>query len=242
MLPEPYYQDNAVTIYHGDAVELLPGLAAVDVAITDPPYSAHVDRNVRAGVGQRPGSRKVSLGFEPLAAEVRTRIAGEFARLVARWILVFCEVEGVHLWQEALVDVGLDHIRTGAWMKRGAPPQFTGDRPAQGFETIEIAHQPGRKRWNGRGSHGVWTAKIVRGKGRTHPTEKPLDLIARLVVLFSDPGELILDPFAGACTTGAAAKALGRRAVLIEREERYCEAGARRLAQEELGFERVAAI
>jgi adenine-specific DNA-methyltransferase len=64
-----------------------------------------------------------------------------------------------------------------------------------------------------------------------HPTPKPLSLISYIVRLSCRPGGTVLDPFAGSGTTGRAAKDLGRKAVLIEREERYCEIAASRMAQ-----------
>jgi DNA modification methylase len=69
-----------------------------------------------------------------------------------------------------------------------------------------------------------------------HPTVKPLPLISYIVRLSCRPGGTILDPFSGSCTTGRAAKDLGRRCVCIDREERYCEIGAKRMAQGVLDF------
>src|SRR5690606_30894158 len=111
-------------------------------------------------------------------------------------------------------------------------PQFSGDRPAAGFDAITICHPSGRKRWNGGGAHAVWTHPVVingAGEARVHTTQKPLSLMTQLVSLFSDPGETVLDPFAGSGTTLVAAKNLGRRAIGIELDERYCEVAARRL-------------
>ena len=65
---------------------------------------------------------------------------------------------------------------------------------------------------------------------RVHPTQKPLALIRWCLSLVPD-AKTILDPFAGSCTSGLAAKLEGRKAVLIETNESYCEAGANRLAQ-----------
>lgn len=75
--------------------------------------------------------------------------------------------------------------------------------------------------------------KSVTSYTKEHPTQKPVELMQWCI---SKAGEVqtILDPFAGSGTTGEAAKALGKRAVLIEREERYCEVAARRLSQDVL--------
>jgi DNA modification methylase len=241
--PTPYYSDEFVTLYHGDCREVLPTLAPVTHIITDPPYSEHVhgsarssrmqssnDRGGRYGADTR---RNVDLGFEHLEPELRGACAQEFARLTSRWVLVFSDVESGHLWRGDLTAAGLDYVRTGAWIKLGSTPQFSGDRPATGFEAITICHPKGRKRWNGGGRHAVWTVPIVLDRGRNgarlHTTQKPEPLMHALVDQFTDPGETILDPFAGSGTTLLTAAQAGRKAVGIERDERYCEVIAKRL-------------
>lgn len=248
MLPKPYFSDAAVTIYHGDAAELLPLIDRAQHVITDPPYSQHVHGKSRRGGASAPAldgsgrhvassfARVKEFGFEALTPELRALCAREFARIAERWVLIFSDVEMAHEWRADLV--GLDYVRTGAWVKVGATPQFTGDRPAAGFEAITICHRAGRKRWNGGGKHAVWSEPIVLNRShndpRLHTTQKPLPLMTRLVSLFTDPDELILDPFMGSGTTLRAAKDLGRRAIGIEREERYCETAALRMGQEVL--------
>lgn len=71
--------------------------------------------------------------------------------------------------------------------------------------------------------------------GAEHPTQKPLELISWCLQLFPD-AQTVLDPFAGSGTTGRACKDLGKKCVLIEREEAYCEIAARRMGQEVLNF------
>lgn len=242
---KPYYEDEWTTVYHGRYEDVLPALDSVDVVICDPPYSEHTHKNVRSQKmhandrGGRYGAdmrRNVDLGFEFLNAEQRDFLSGEFARLSKRWVLTFSDVESDHLWRESLITQGLDYVRTGAWIKVGSTPQFSGDRPATGFEAITIAHPKGRKRWNGGGTHAVWTVPIVLNRSgknaRYHTTQKPLPLMSVLVELFSDPGEVVLDATAGSGTTGVAAKQLGRRSVLVEQSEEYCESIVHRMAQE----------
>lgn len=244
-----YYQDEAVTLYHGDNAKILPGLQPVDHVITDPPYSAHTHGNIRSAKmlandrGGRYGAdtrRNVDLGFDHLTPEGMMFAAEQFARLTKRWVLVFSDVESDHLWRDQLNAFGLDYVRTGAWIKIGSTPQFSGDRPATGFEAITIAHPKGRKRWNGGGKHAVWSVPIVLDRGRNgarmHTTQKPESLMLALVDQFTDPGETILDPFAGSGTTLVAAKGHGRKAIGVELEERYCEVIAKRLAQGAFDF------
>lgn len=75
--------------------------------------------------------------------------------------------------------------------------------------------------------------KSVTSYAKEHPTQKPVELLQWCIARAGDV-QTILDPFAGSGTTGEAAKLMGKKAVLIEREERYCEIAARRLAQDVL--------
>lgn len=235
----PYYADESVTIYHGDCEGVLPALGAVDHVITDPPYEAEAHAKGRrasppkvrsaAWTGDDPAIAR-PLGFEPITPELRAVAGAEMARLARGWILVFCQVEAAMLWRHA-VEPPARYVRTQVWRKPNGAPQFTGDRPGMGYESIVTAWAgDGRSRWNGGGRHGYYEFNTVRG-GTGHTTEKPIELMRELVALFSDPGDVILDPFAGSGTTGRAAKDLGRRAILIERDERWCEAAAERMAQ-----------
>lgn len=233
----PYYQDASVTLFCGDAMRVLAEIGAVDHAIFDPPYSEHVHTKSRSGKRRDDGavSAPVDLGFAALTPGLRSHVAQHCASQVRRWSLAFSDVESVWHWRQDFEDAGLDYCRTGAWVKEGATPQFTGDRPAAGFEAIVIAHRRGKKRWNGGGTHAVWTVPVVQDRGRSkqraHPTQKPDELMCQLVSLFTDPGETILDMFAGSGTTLAAAKRLGRRAIGIEQNEAFCRAAVERLRQ-----------
>ncbi len=243
-MTKPYYSDDTVTLYHGDCRDILPELDEVDHVITDPPYSEHVhstsrsrrmlsanDRGGRYGADLR---RNVDLGFTHLSDDLRETIAAESARLAKRWIMAFSDVESCHLWRDDFTAAGLDYVRTLEWRKIGCTPQFSGDRPAVGFEVITLTHPKGRKRWNSGGKRGVYDHPIVLDRGRSgvrmHSTQKPESLMAELLGDFTDPGDLILDMCAGSGTTGVVAKRAGRRAILIDDTERNCENAARRLS------------
>lgn len=248
-----YYQDEAVTLYHGDCREVLPTLDKVDHVITDPPYEAEAHTKARRVLrGVRPESavpswrdasgceRIETLPFEPIDNATRRHVAQECGRMCSRWALVFSQAEGAHLWEAEMIAGGLARRRWCVWVKPDGQPQFTGDRPGVGYETIVACHAKGASRWNGGGTLGVFTyVKNVSGSRYQdpHPTTKPEPLMARLVSLFTDPGETILDPFAGSGTTLVAAKRLGRKAIGIELSEQYCEVAARRLSQGALPLE-----
>lgn len=213
---------------------------AIDHVVTDPPYSAATHGKSRTGASMPDGfSRERDLGFDELAPGQREALALEFARLTRRWVLAFSDQEGAGGWISAVAAAGLDHVRVGQWVKLGATPQFGGDRPANGAEAIEIAHPKGRKRWNGGGSHAVWTHPIVVGSNpeRTaHTTQKPLPLMIELVELFTDVGEVVCDPFTGSCTTGVACLRLGRRFIGIERDAKYAALARERMRAEAQGL------
>ena len=78
----------------------------------------------------------------------------------------------------------------------------------------------------------IWEHPIV--SNQIHPTQKPLSVISDMIKDCSNPGDLILDPFAGSGTTLVAAKQLGRKYIGIEISEKYCEIARDRLRQEEL--------
>ena len=239
------------TLHHGDCLAGLRTLAdkSVDVVLTDPPYDDHTHKAGRsghlgAGTAENGGesskratfNRVRDLGFAALTSEQMTALAIEFARVSKRWVLIFCTVEMVSDWKRNLEAAGLQYVRTCAWHKLGSTPQFSGDRPAVAFECIVVAHRPGRKRWNGGGKHGFYEHPIVLNRGageiRVHTTQKPLALMRELVEDFTEPGELILDPFAGSGSTGVACGMLGRRFVGWELDENYYEIARRRLSGE----------
>lgn len=235
---KPYYEQDGITIYHGDCREVLPGLDSVDLVITDPPYSEHTHAkqwigNALTAEGKpRVATNHSGLGFAHLDPEFQVFLAGEFARLSRRWVLSFCDLEGVFGWRLALMDAGLEYVRTAIWDKVDSAPQFTGDRPASAAEAIVCAHPTGKKKWNGGGRRNVFRYAVNGERGpKPHPTTKPLPLMRDVVSLFADAGELILDPFAGSGTTLVAAHECGCCAIGIEIEERYCEIAAKRLAQ-----------
>ena len=221
-LPKPYYQDSACTIYHGDCREILPLLPKVDLVLTDPPYGEVTHKGARTGT-----EKKVLVDFDSFTTEKLLELTALFVDASRRWVFMTCE------WRHAakMEEAGLPLIRLGVWIKPNGAPQFTGDRPGTGWEAIAILHREGKKKWNGGGHHATWIHNIEQGE---HPTTKPLGLVKTWVQQFSNEGETILDPFMGSGTTLRAAKDLGRKAIGIELEEKYCEIAVKRLRQEVL--------
>lgn len=247
-------------VAHGDCRQIVLTLpdGAVDVTLADPPYSEHVHKSVRsarraelADVDEYPcrTRRTVDLGFDHLGGYTRRWIAKHIARVTKRWSAVFADVESGWLWRLSFNGTGLDYIRTIEWHRIGGAPQFSGDRPAVGVESITLAHPKGRKRWNGGGKQGVYLAEVdelpasyrvpivanrIGGRqDRVHTTQKPLELMLALVDDFTEPGEVVFDPFCGSGTTGVAALRRGRRFIGIEGKEDNAAIARERLEAEE---------
>lgn len=241
------------SVIHGDCARILPMLPskAVAAVITDPPYSEHVhskNRRMLRGAGRAAKTKAggkgrygdvglVPLDFSALKDELRSTCSSEFVRLANRWILAFSNAEATHLWEESLEAAGARHIRVGVWVKIAAQPQLTGDRPGTGCEMIEIAHSKSERcAWNGGGHHAVWHHMIAtdrNGTGdRVHTTQKPLPLMLELIEQFTDPDEIVLDPFCGSGTTGVACLRLGRRFLGVELDRTYAKVARERLAAE----------
>lgn len=216
----------------GDCREVLPTLDAVDHIITDPPYEQlmhdlHEAVKLRRSDG---GSERKALGFAGIN-EIREEVVAEFKRINRGWLLAFCNVEGVWHWRAALVAADLKFKTTCIWVKPDATPKLNGQGPALAYECITTTWcGRGHSRWNGGGKRGVFIHP-TNNTERTgeHPTEKPVSLMSELVGLFSNPQELICDPFAGSGTTGVAAVRLGRRFIGIERDPAHFDLAVRRL-------------
>jgi hypothetical protein len=124
---------------------------------------------------------------------------------------------------------------------RWSQPQKSGDRPTQGAELVTHAWgaRAKRKSWNGPGDLVSYEAKALRGAEK-HRTQKPLDLLLEMVSWYSNPGETVFDPCAGAGTTGLACRLLGRDFWGCELDPEWHGKASARLAGELSKTDRVA--
>ena len=224
----PYYQDDAVTLWLGDCREVLTSMADESVAavLTDPPYTERTHSKART-----PEHDGVT-AFAPITDNDLRAVLTQAGRVSSGWVVATLDYRHAAAFDLAPPE-RLKVQRLGVWVKTNPTPQLTGDRPAQGWESIAYMHRDDRRsKWNGGGAHGNYVAPIPPSEG--HPTAKPLPLVAQWVRWFTNPGDTVLDPFAGSGTTLRAAKDEGRKAIGVEVEERYCELAAKRLTQDTL--------
>jgi site-specific DNA-methyltransferase (adenine-specific) len=226
----PYYEDDAVTIYHGDALEVIPTLPLVDLVVTDPPYvigavSAGNMASKAGGWGDMMNSARWFRDWYAMAHE-RLSPAG------AMW--TFCNWRSLPVVMRAASDTGWPIASCLVWHKDWIGPGGTvGLRPAYELVALLPCESYGVV---DRGLPDVWTQKWASHKPSGHPAEKPVPLLSRLIRAGSTTKDdfLVLDPFLGSGSTLRAAKDLGLHAIGIEAEERYCEMAARRCAQDVL--------
>lgn len=211
----PYYEHAGITIYHGDCRDVLPLLdkASIDLVLTDPPYGINAVVN-----GKTFGTSN--------ACRVNTYlpVVGDDKPFDPDPVLRFgpAILWGGNHYSSRLPDATCWLV----WDKRDG-------LHSNPLADCELAwtnlRGPARlmsHRWMGMVKDSEWGE-------RWHPTQKPLALMSWCLSLVPE-ARSVLDPFMGSGTTLIAAKNLGRRAIGIEIEERYCEIAARRLAQEVL--------
>lgn len=208
--PKPYYNEDGITIYHGDNRQIVPLLPRFDLLLTDPPYGLNERWNGgnfkgKNGNGKLWGEKTPEWDKEPAPA----------------WMVQQC-IEAARL---AIIWGGNYYAMppSRCWLTWDKVQQFHGADCELAWTNLESTVRAFRM-------SRIDAYQNKADQPKQHPTEKPLELMAWCI---QQAGEVqtILDPYAGAGTTGRAAKDAGKTCVLIEREERYCEIAARRMAQ-----------
>jgi site-specific DNA-methyltransferase (adenine-specific) len=168
-----YFQDDFVTLYHGDSLELMPNIAdeSFDCVITDPPYTERTHSKVRNKI---PGGIREGVSFESFTEEQLNLALIECGRISKSWVIATLDYNHAFKF-ESQPPQGLRQMRVGVWVKNNPTPQITGDRPAQGWEAISYLHKQHKAKWNAGGQHGNYVTNLAAPTG--HPTPKPLSMI-----------------------------------------------------------------
>lgn len=233
---KPYYQDDSVTIYHGDCREVLADVLPAEPAVwlTDPPYSSGGFQEAGKAAGSIGTTRELTdddrLALDTLSTRGYQRLMREVLRNARH-----CDEIGVftdwRMWvhtADAIEDAGFMMRAMVVWAKPGGG---IGRPWLNAHELLAF----GMKRAANKdriGQPNVITCP--RSGNKLHPTEKPLHLIQTILGNMADG--VVVDPFMGSGTTLMAAKNLGRRAIGVDVRESYCEAAALRCSQETLAL------
>ncbi len=224
----PYYDEDGITIYHGDCRDVLPTLSdRVDAVITDPPFFMPATHYASRKTWPRSWS-----DTSILSAFWRTIVDECVAVLKPTGhMLTFCNGDSYPVFYPEMYR-RFDFLKSLVWDKG----HIGLGRVWRNQHELVIA-----ARWktsefydNGQTRSDVITVKVTPSNERTHPVEKPVSLLTELIQPTTPEEGIVLDPFMGSGTTLEAAKRDGIRAIGIEGEERYCEIAVQRLAQQVL--------
>ncbi|WP_374515546.1 site-specific DNA-methyltransferase [Brevundimonas sp.] len=243
-------------IHRGDCIEVLRSLpdASVDMVFADPPYNLQLGGDLL-----RPDNSKVDAvdddwdKFDSFAEyDAFSRAWLSECRRVLKpegSIWVIGSYHNVFRLGAAIQDLGFWVLNDIIWRKSNPMPNFKGTRFTNAHETlIWAARSREQKRYTfnydalkafneDTQMRSDWTLALCTGEERlkdeegkkAHPTQKPEALLHRVLLAATRPGDVVLDPFFGTGTTGAAAKRLGRRFVGIERDEGYAKLAEKRI-------------
>lgn len=242
---KPYYDAAGVTIYHGDAFDLLHELDGIGAVVTDPPYSS-------GGAFRGDRAQKTTIKYvNSDTAAYRPEFAGDnrdqrsFLAWAALWLSAarHASVDGAVLasfidWRQ--LPVLTDAVQAGGWIWRNVAvwhkPGIRMQRGRFSASAEFVIYATDGPAVDGEGSpQNVYACAPVDGDDRVHIAEKPASVL-RWVMQVVPSGAVVLDPFMGSGSTLRAAKDSGHRAIGIDVDERYCEVAAKRLAQEVLDF------
>lgn len=241
--PEPYYSDDLVTLYHGDSREILPELSGVDLVFTSPPYNLGTCPTGTAGVRRSSiAARDFAGGYASYSDAMpqdeyddwqRATVTALWGTLSERGAVFYNHkpriLRGI-VTLPTTYGEGLPLRQVIVW-DRGTGMNFSRSFFLPKCEWICVWAKPAfRLSSRSAGKVGdVW--RIRPEHAADHPAPFPVELPTTAIE--PTEAELILDPFAGSGTTLLAARNLGRRAVGIEMDERYCEIAARRVAEQQ---------
>ena len=229
-----YYQDDYVTIHHGDALELFGDIpdGTVDHVVTDPPYilQAGSSNTVGSKTGGWADMMNASHWFAAWYREASRTIRHDGS------LWTFGNWRTLPVMQRAAIDAQLPATSLLIWDKMWIGPAGPQALRSQ-HELCMLMSKPGFK-VKDRGQGAVLSIQASSSKPTGHPAEKPLALLRKIVELTSAlPGATILDPFMGSGTTLLAAKEMGIKSIGFEAEERWCEVAAKRLSQDSFNFD-----
>ncbi len=216
-MTEPYYQDEHVTLYHGDALEVLPSIVWAGCLVVDPPY--HMTPNTFRGTDDGAASSvatPVRLLTETFQHAYRLLPDGGTA-------FVFCD------WRRG---PDVTYLASIAGLRISTCVAWTRNRPGTGgmfrgsWDPIYVTSK-GAPSSKDRAAIPN-TVNADHPSNKEHPYEKPQRVLDHL--LSRIPPTVVLDPFAGSCTSGLAARRHGHTWIGIEVDERHCESAARRLS------------
>lgn len=203
----------------GDSLEIMRGFSdrQFDLVLTDPPYGIKMDKGFEGfegfgGFGEKIARKRYE--DDDWDAERPSKEYFDEILRIGKTVLIF----GGNYFADVLP-------RSSHWLvwdKLNTMPTFS---------DCELIWTNSTRKSVMKYTH-VWNGLIGKESVRHHPTQKPVELLKKLIEDYSEEGETVLDPFAGSGTTAVAAKQMNRNCTLIEINEKYCEVARNRLSQD----------
>lgn len=253
---------NLTKFIHGDCRHILaePPAEKVHMVFVDPPYNIRTNRPLLRPnatlvdpISHSTATFETDAAYDAFTHDWLTGVRTYMRSDATIWVMG--SYHSIFRIGNLMQDMGFWILNSIAWHKPNAMPNFNGTRLRNDVEFIIWAkhtqdsrytfHYHDMKARNGGKQMGsMWSMPTCVGSERLrdaegnklHPTQKPLALVERMVLLSTNPGDLILDPFAGTGTLAVVAKATGRRSLNIEYEQRYVQAAKARAAATEAGI------
>jgi len=255
----PYFQAGYFALYHGDSLELLKKFPenSIDMIFADPPYNlsnggftVHAGRRVSVNKGDWDKSKGFNgdYDFHYKWLEACRRILKPEGTL---W--VSGTYHSIYQCGHAMQALGYQILNDITWFKPNASPNLSGRYFTASHETLIWARKDKKAKhkfnyrlmkegeWNadfikkpGKQMRSVWaigTPKPYEKKFGKHPTQKPLELLNRIILASTIKDGLVLDPFTGSSTTGLAAILNGRKFMGIDTEKQYLNLSVKRLTE-----------
>ncbi|OGG43213.1 DNA methylase N-4 [Candidatus Kaiserbacteria bacterium RIFCSPHIGHO2_01_FULL_48_10] len=255
-LVKPYFQKNNFTLFQGDSIERLNQIPenSVDMIFADPPYNlSNNGFSVHAGrmVSVNKGSWDQSKGFiDDYNFHFRWLMAAKRALKPQGSLWVSGTYHSIYQCGHAIQSLGYHILNDVSWFKPNASPNLSCRFFTASHETLIWARKEKKAKhtfnynlmkegdWHadslkkpGLQMRSVWsigTPKPEEKKYGKHPTQKPLELLKRIVLASTNRGDLIVDPFTGSSTTGIAAVSHGRKFLGIDQETKYLDLSVKR--------------
>ena len=218
----PYYADDGVTLYHARCEDVLPAIApeSVDLLLTDPPY----------GIGVTLGGHRGHKGAMQGETVTGDDVPFDPSRLLAYGD---CVIFGGNYMTDILPPSGWiiwSKVQDNRWSHGKHSTRSLAEMAWTNIHKYVAIYNCF---WAGSPMHRMGSERGTQ----LHPTQKPVALMRWIVDRYTQPGDLVLDPYMGSGPIARACKDTGRRYIGIEIEERYCEIAVKRLAQDVLDFE-----
>ena len=264
IMQQPYYENSGFVLYNGDSLKILAELPenSVDMVFADPPYNlSNGGFSVHAGkrVSVNKGNWDKSKGFQDdYDFHYKWLEAAKHVLKPHGTLWVSGTYHSIYQCGHALQALGYHILNDIAWFKPNAAPNLSGRYFTASHETLIWARKekiakhtfnyPLMKNgdWNGdflkkpnmqmRSVWAIGTPKPEEKKFGKHPTQKPLDLLRRVVLASTKERDLVLDPFTGSSTTGLAAHFYKRNFVGIDNEKKFLDLSIQRFEDFDIGL------